>query len=124
MTDSGQPPKTPPHPPVPGSAPPPEAESSPPPPAGAPPDIAATMRLIPVPPPATPPPPVAAINTPPQVPGERYIGKYRVKSVLGRGGKRAVYLAEQPGLDRAVEIKELIQWAHPVSLRRFLKASL
>src|SRR5947199_191399 len=65
MTDSGQPPKTPPHPPVPGSAPSPEAESSLPPPAGAPPDIAATMRLIPVPPPATPPPPVAAINTPP-----------------------------------------------------------
>src|SRR6266566_4225900 len=120
MTDSGQPPKTPPHPPVPGSAPSPEAESSPPPPAGAPPDIAATMRLIPVPPPATPPPPVAAINTPPQVPGERYIGKYRVKSVLGRGGMGAVYLAEQPGLDREVAIKELIQSADPVSLRRFL----
>src|SRR5438876_4351601 len=121
MTDSGQPPKTPPHPPVPGSAPSPEAESSPPPPAGAPPDIAATMRLIPVPPPATPPPPVAAINTPPQVPGERYIGKYRVKSVLGRGGMGAVYLAEQPGLDREVAIKELIQSADPVSLRRFLQ---
>ncbi len=79
------------------------------------------MRLIPVPPPATPPPPVAAINTPPQVPGERYIGKYRVKSVLGRGGMGAVYLAEQPGLDREVAIKELIQSADPVSLRRFLQ---
>src|SRR5438874_2571483 len=123
MTDSGRPPKTPPHPPVPGSAPSPEAESSLPPPAGAPPDIAATMRLIPVPPPATPPPPVAAINTPPQVPGERYIGKYRVKSVLGRGGMGAVYLAEQPGLDREVAIKELIQSADPVSLRRFLQES-
>src|SRR5213592_801386 len=121
MTDSGRPPKTRPHPPVPGSAPSPEAESSLPPPAGAPPDIAATMRLIPVPPPATPPPPVAAINTPPQVPGERYIGKYRVKSVLGRGGMGAVYLAEQPGLDREVAIKELIQSADPVSLRRFLQ---
>src|SRR5436189_2311892 len=123
MTDSGRPPKTPPHPPVPGSAPSPEAESSLPPPAGAPPDIAATMRLIPVPPPATPPPPVAAINTPPQVPGERYIGKYRVKSVLGRGGMGAVYLTEQPGLDREVAIKELIQSADPVSLRRFLQES-
>src|SRR6266566_2145283 len=121
MTDSGQPPKTPPHPPVPGSAPSPEAESSPPPPAGAPPDIAATMRLIPVPPPATPPPPVAAINTPPAVPGERYIGKYRVKGELGRGGMGAVYLAEQPGLDREVAIKELIQSADPVALKRFLQ---
>src|SRR5437016_2603315 len=121
MTDSGQPPKTPPHPPVPGSAPSPEAESSPPPPAGAPPDIAATMRLIPVPPPATPPPPVAAINTRPQVPGERNIGKDRVKSVLGRGGMGAVYLAEQPGLGREVAIKELIQSADPVALRRFLQ---
>src|SRR5438445_1995641 len=121
MTDSGQPPKTPPHPPVPGSAPSPEAESSPPPPAGAPPDIAATMRLIPVPPPATPPPPVAAINTPPQVPGERYIGKYRVKGELGRGGMGTVYLAEQPGLGREVAIKELIQSADPVALKRFLQ---
>src|SRR5438477_13128845 len=118
MTDSGQPPKTPPHPPVPGSAPSPEAESSPPPPAGAPPDIAATMRLIPVPPPTTPPPPVAAITTPPQVPGEHYIGKYRVKGELGRGGRGAVYLAEQPGLGREVAIKEPIQSADPVALQR------
>jgi len=79
------------------------------------------MRLIPVPPPTTPPPPVAAIPTPPQVPGERYIGKYRVKAELGRGGMGAVYLAEQPGLGREVAIKELIQSADPVALKRFLQ---
>jgi serine/threonine-protein kinase len=33
----------------------------------------------------------------------------------------AVYLAEQPGLGREVAIKELIQSADPVSLRRFLQ---
>src|SRR5437879_9461836 len=119
MTDSGQPPE--PAPSIPPWAPTPDPTNPPPPATPAPPDIAATMRLIPVPPPATPPPPVAAINTPPQVPGERYIGKYRVKSVLGRGGMGAVYLAEQPGLDREVAIKELIQSADPVSLRRFLQ---
>src|SRR5213592_815816 len=121
MTDSGRPPKTRPHPPVPGSAPSPEAESSLPPPAGAPPDIAATMRLIPVPPPATPPPSVASITEPPRVSGEKYIGKYRVKGELGRGGMGAVYLAEQPGLGREVAIKELLQTADPVALRRFLQ---
>src|SRR5438093_5790081 len=79
------------------------------------------MRLIPVPPPATPPPPIASITTPPRIPGERYIGKYRVKGELGRGGMGAVYLAEQPGLGREVAIKELIQSADPVALRRFLQ---
>ena len=79
------------------------------------------MRLIPVPPPTTPPPPVAPITTPPQVPGEHYIGKYRVKRELGRGGMGAVYLAEQPGLGREVAIKELIQSADPVALKRFLQ---
>ncbi|HKW59149.1 MAG TPA: serine/threonine-protein kinase [Candidatus Dormibacteraeota bacterium] len=79
------------------------------------------MRLIPVPPPAAPPPPVASITTPPHVAGERYIGKYRVKGELGRGGMGAVFLAEQPGLGREVAIKELIQSADPVALKRFLQ---
>jgi eukaryotic-like serine/threonine-protein kinase len=86
-------------------------------------DLAATMRLIPVPPPSIPPPHPAAITTPPAGPGERYIGKYRVKGELGRGGMGAVYLAEQPGLGREVAIKELIQSAaaDPVALKRFLQ---
>ena len=84
-------------------------------------DIAATMRLIPVPPPTLPPPLVASITTPAHVPGERYIGKYRVKGELGRGGMGTVYLAEQPGLGREVAIKELIQSADPVALKRFLQ---
>jgi eukaryotic-like serine/threonine-protein kinase len=84
-------------------------------------DVATTMRLIPVPPPTAPPPPVAAITTPPQIPGERYIGKYRVKRELGRGGMGTVYLAEQPGLGREVAIKELIRSADPVALKRFLQ---
>jgi len=79
------------------------------------------MRLIPVPPPNAPPPSVASITTPPHVPGEHYIGKYRVQSELGRGGMGAVYLAEQPGLGREVAIKELIQTADPVALKRFLQ---
>ncbi len=115
MSDPGQP----------GWPPPPE-ESTPKPSA----DEAAyapTMRLIPVPPPGTPPPafgipaPRAGDPTPSQVPGERYIGKYRVKGELGRGGMGAVYLAEQPGLGREVAIKELIQSADPVALKRFLQ---
>jgi serine/threonine protein kinase len=62
------------------------------------------------------------VTTPPPG-GERYIGKYRVKSELGRGGMGAVYLAEQPGLGREVAIKELIQSAatDPVALKRFLQ---
>ncbi len=84
-------------------------------------DVAATMRLIPVPPATTTPPPVASITTPPQVPGERYIGKYRIKGELGRGGMGAVYLAEQPGLGREVAIKELIASSDPVALQRFLQ---
>jgi len=79
------------------------------------------MRMIPVPPPTTPPPSVNSITEPPKVAGEKYIGKYRVKGELGRGGMGAVYLAEQPGLGREVAIKELIQSADPVALRRFLQ---
>jgi eukaryotic-like serine/threonine-protein kinase len=78
------------------------------------------MRLIPVPP-ATTPPPAYGSTTPPPVAGERYIGKYRVKGELGRGGMGAVYLAEQPGLGREVAIKELIQTADPTALKRFLQ---
>jgi serine/threonine protein kinase len=86
-------------------------------------DVSATMRLIPVPPPSTPPPPIPALPSTPPSPGERYIGKYRVKGELGRGGMGAVYLAEQPGLGREVAIKELIQsaTADPVALTRFLQ---
>jgi serine/threonine protein kinase len=87
-------------------------------------DVSATMRLIPVPPPSTPPPPVPVmVATPPPMAGERFIGKYRVKGELGRGGMGAVYLAEQPGLGREVAIKELIQSAatDPIALKRFLQ---
>src|SRR6266851_3581406 len=118
MTDSGQPPKSPPETPVPAWAPAPDLGGGP---ASMPADIAATMRLIPVPPPTLPPPSVASITTPPRVPGERDIGKYRVKVELGRGGMGTVYLAEQPGLGREVAIKELIQSADPVALKRFLQ---
>jgi eukaryotic-like serine/threonine-protein kinase len=60
--------------------------------------------------------------TPPAT-GDRYIGKYRVKSELGRGGMGAVYLAEQPGLGREVAIKQLIQSAatDPSALPRFMQ---
>ena len=119
MTDSGQPPK--PTPSVPPWAPTPDQTNPPLPATPAPTDAAATMRLIPVPPPTTPPPPIASITTPPRIPGERYIGKYRVKGELGRGGMGAVYLAEQPGLGREVAIKELLQAADPVAMRRFLQ---
>jgi serine/threonine-protein kinase len=66
---------------------------------------------------------MAAITTPPQIPGERYIGKYLVKRELGRGGMGAVYLAEQPGLGREVAIKQLVASAaaDPVALKRFLQ---
>lgn len=80
------------------------------------------MRLIPVQPPHP-----AAVTTPafrpPPAPGERLIGKYRVKGELGRGGMGAVYLAEQPGLGREVAIKELIlsPAADPTALMRFLQ---
>ncbi|MGH7762216.1 MAG: serine/threonine-protein kinase, partial [Candidatus Dormibacteraceae bacterium] len=87
-------------------------------------DVSATMRLIPVPPPSAPPPPIPVkVTTPPPLAGERYIGKYRVKGELGRGGMGAVYLAEQPGLGREVAIKELIQSAatDPTALKRFLQ---
>lgn len=125
MSEGGRPPES--GDSVPPWAPPPEpAEQRPP--ATPPSDVAATMRLIPVPPPTSPPPPygapaanAAGNPTPPQVPGERYIGKYRVKGELGRGGMGTVYLAEQPGLGREVAIKELIQSADPVTLRRFLQ---
>ena len=134
MTESGQAPETPPSlqpTPVPPWAPTPQesaSESAPQPapvtPAAVPytSDVAATMRLIPVPP-STPPPPIPAFVTPPPPAAERYIGKYRVKGELGRGGMGAVYLAEQPGLGREVAIKELIQsaTADPVALKRFLQ---
>lgn len=110
---------------------PPNSPSNPPPPDWAPistpeqqiPAVARTMPLIPVPPPTTPPPPVAAITTPPQIPGERYIGKYRIKGELGRGGMGAVFLAEQPGLGREVAIKALVPSAaaDPIALKRFLQ---
>ena len=137
MADSGQPDKSSSRPPVPKWAPTPDdkdapkhsgepASSATPSPFGG--DYAATMRLIPVPPPTTPPPPFgipsappAGDPTPPEVPGERYIGKYRVKGELGRGGMGTVYLAEQPGLGREVAIKELIQSADPVALKRFMQ---
>src|SRR6266480_4209905 len=127
MTDSGQPPKPPSQPLRPSWAPGAEEETpAAPAPAAADPspfagDYAATMRLIPVPPPTTPPPSVASITEPPRVSGEKYIGKYRVKGELGRGGMGTVYLAEQPGLGREVAIKELIQSADPVALKRFLQ---
>jgi serine/threonine protein kinase len=146
MTDSGQPPGTPPDSLTPGVPPwAPSSSDSPaegaPRPAAYPPapatpvspspaavpyvsDIAATMRLIPVPPPSTPPPPIPVmVATPPPMAGERFIGKYRVKGELGRGGMGAVYLAEQPGLGREVAIKELIQSAatDPIALKRFLQ---
>ncbi len=91
-------------------------------PAPAPYAVDATMRLIPVqPPPLQPTTPPAAYSTVP--PGERLIGKYRVKGELGRGGMGAVYLAEQPGLGREVAIKELIlsPAADPTALMRFLQ---
>ncbi|HSS60357.1 MAG TPA: serine/threonine-protein kinase [Candidatus Limnocylindrales bacterium] len=123
MTESGQPPPSSPDPDAPGWPPPPDRAELPQPPERAEPllDIAPTMRLIPIPQPATQPPPVASITTPPRVAGERYIGKYRVKGELGRGGMGTVYLAEQPGLGREVAIKELIQSADPVALKRFLQ---
>jgi serine/threonine-protein kinase len=134
MTDSGQPSGTPPssqQPAVPSWAPTPdettEDSGRPAVPAAPAPyvsDVAATMRLIPVPPPSTPPPPIPALTVPPPAAaGERFIGKYRVKSELGRGGMGAVYLAEQPGLGREVAIKELIQSAaaDPIALKRFLQ---
>lgn len=131
MTEPGQPPSPGPKPQVPGWAPRQEDDEPQAPPHPSPPpepapydgDYAATMRLIPVPPPSTPPPSPALITSPPPAaaPGERFIGKYRVKSELGRGGMGAVYLAEQPGLGREVAIKELIQAADPVLLKRFLQ---
>src|SRR6202165_5653533 len=130
MTESGQAPATPPNlepTPVPAWAPAP-AESVPEaaPPATSVPhvsDVAATMRIIPVPPPSTPPPPIPAMPTAPPPTADRYIGKYRVKGELGRGGMGAVYLAEQPGLGREVAIKELIQppTGDPLALQRFLQ---
>src|SRR5690348_13972243 len=117
MSEGGQPPDSE------SSAPPwaaaPEPSERRPPATPPPPDLAATMRLIPVPPPTAPPPPYVAPATQPAA-GERYIGKYRVKGELGRGGMGAVYLAEQPGLGREVAIKELIA-PDPTGLKRFMQ---
>src|SRR5450759_1131052 len=148
MTDSGQPAGTPPNSQTPGIPPwaptPQEAASEdaprpaakppvPAPPASNPPapptpvpyisDVSATMRLIPVPSPSTPPPPIPVMAPTPSPTTDRYIGKYRVKGELGRGGMGAVYLAEQPGLGREVAIKELIPSAaaDPIALKRFLQ---
>ena len=118
MTEGGQPPDS--DGSVPPWAPSPEPSEGRQPAAPAAPDLAATMRLIPVPPPTAPPPSIASITTPPPVSGERYIGKYRVKGELGRGGMGAVYLAEQPGLGREVAIKELLT-PDPTALKRFLQ---
>jgi serine/threonine protein kinase len=109
------PPPAPP-PPAPAPAPPPPAPAAAPTPA--PTEIAATMRLIPVPHAA----PAPAI-TPPPASAHRQIGKYRIKSELGRGGMGAVYLAEQMGLGREVAIKELIPSAaaDPTALMRFMQ---
>src|SRR6266550_8156420 len=80
MADPGQPPK--PGAPVPPSTPTPEPNQPTQPGQQPRAETAATMRLIPVPPPTTPPPSIASITTPPPLPGERYIGKYRVKGEL------------------------------------------
>jgi serine/threonine protein kinase len=74
------------------------------------------------PPPAPPPTPPPTATTPP-IDGTRQIGKYRIKSELGRGGMGAVYLAEQMGLGREVAIKELIPSAaaDPTALARFMQ---
>ncbi len=81
------------------------------------------MRLIPIPTPAPPPATTPPATYPPAATGQRQIGKYRVKSELGRGGMGVVYLAEQPGLGREVAIKELIlsPAADPTALMRFLQ---
>jgi len=118
MSEGGQPPDS--ESSVPPWAPPPEPPEHQRPATPPSPDLAATMRLIPVPPPTTPPPSYVAA-APPPLTGERYIGKYRVKGELGRGGMGTVYLAEQPGLGREVAIKELIQSADPTALKRFLQ---
>ena len=107
----------------PAAAPPPA--SVPPPAAAVPPpsDVAVTMRLIPTHPPPPPPAPPPAATAPPAASGGRQIGKYRIKSELGRGGMGAVYLAEQMGLGREVAIKELIPSAaaDPTALMRFMQ---
>jgi eukaryotic-like serine/threonine-protein kinase len=132
MTESGHGPVNPPQeeqsgvpewPPAPGAAPLPASEAAPPPspPAPATSDAAVTMRLIPTHPP--PPPAAPPMTTPPATTAARQIGKYRIKSELGRGGMGTVYLAEQMGLGREVAIKELIPSAvaDPTALMRFMQ---
>src|SRR5579872_5374583 len=136
MTDSGQGGERPPAgrvPATPGEqplAPPGNAAPTPPaPPPGPPPGAmppstfpgqdSATMRVMPTYHPNQPP--VASVQAAAAPTAERHIGKYIVKRELGRGGMGAVYLAEQPGLGREVAIKQLLQAADPVALRRFLQ---
>src|SRR5579859_5601534 len=121
MTEPGGPPLPP---PPPGQVPPPR------PPDGAAPAAGAAPSPPGPPPESFPAPaPAAALSAPATPPAaaappiERLIGKYRVKSELGRGGMGTVYLAEHPALGREVAIKELIvnASADPSALTRFLQ---
>ena len=53
----------------------------------------------------------------------REVGQYKLERELGRGGMAVVHLARQPGLERAVALKELAGlWAtDPTATARFLR---